>query len=235
MGGRGVPILGHTRLYFYSPNNGWCSTEFSGNIAVGKSSVTIIYNNDITLSEISYNFENNTVDSTKGVYAVVLNGNFDKSVESAVKYSSDEYKEYNGYNIFFNNCSDYTDELLSEADIDGLYLQTASAKATFISPPIYRAVEMITANFIDTIIKKTGDAYMKTGESVSSTFPGVGANYKSKGYFLVHGMDLIGDIGAKINIAVQPITDTAKDVCKTISDAIYTGATRIWNFLTNKN
>ena len=119
-----------------------------------------------------YNSQTETfIKNPKGLNYVVLNGNFNDSVKLAEQYASGDGKAFGKYNFVYHNCSDYTDMILSAADIDGMLSQVFSERNPQVSIPALREIELSVTNTIDSSRKWISNWLIDVGESIDdSTF-----------------------------------------------------------------
>ena len=121
-------------------------------------------------------------------------------------YAEENNASFGGYNLLFNNCSDYTDMLLDFADVDGLFTQAWLARDNFISIPVNRQIQAIIAGQLDTGIRWIGEKIKTTGDNVrDKRFLGsaiIGWQLNLIGDDIINTADKIGDaygaiVGAK--------------------------------------
>ena len=142
----GLPVVGHTRIYFRRSDGQWSRTEFAGSIKEGKSSARVVYD-DMDVIPEGYNIETREIVEVPGINSVALIGNFDESVELAKKYANNKLS-FGEYSLMDNNCSDYTDKILSVASVDGNHLKKLLKSESDISIPVVRVKQAeIAQNF----------------------------------------------------------------------------------------
>ena len=156
--GSGLPVVGHTRLYFFGDNGMWVRTEFTG---ADKSSAHVEFYEGISVPEM-YDPENDAFIDISGVEYVVWEGNFNESVELARKYYETGFGKYN---LLFNNCSDYTDAILDVAEVEGDFLQDYVEGDSIFSVPVIREWE---ASYLQNA-EKNLDAISQTLEDAGNS------------------------------------------------------------------
>ena len=119
--GPGLPIVGHSRLYFLCDDGNIVLTEYTGNFPDKSTAKIYIDSPEQSLDSLKDDLSR-VNDSLKSMYLngvdyVLLKGDFTDSLNYAreLKESSD----YPGYNLITNSCLTYTNSLLDKAKIDG--------------------------------------------------------------------------------------------------------------------
>ena len=134
--GVGLPVVGHSQVYFLDEYGNWYLTEFAGNFP-DKSTAHIVWKEN-TIPEV-YDVQNNTFIHKEGIEYVVLNGDFDKSVFLAKLYH--QFQNFGDYHFLYNNCSHYADEILEKSSITANYSQI-NIEDRNISIPIFRVWDL---------------------------------------------------------------------------------------------
>ena len=228
---RGLPFFGHTQLYFLGDDGKWYMTDFfpedSDGIKAKKDSAIIHWMEDVEspFKQSNLNY-------------VVLTGDFNGSVEEALKYArkhpSGEEKVFGRYNFLFNNCSDYTNEILEAGNIDGMYSQMCSERNTLISIPILREFQLSVSDAIDSGIKWASDGLVKAGNSmIGSNFAGdvVGNVLVGTGNFIDGATNFIGDAVGVVASVAGEFVDGVKAVASTVTNAVVDGAQAVWDWI----
>lgn len=230
-----LPVVGHSELYFLDEEGHWYRAEFNlygdhSNLLEAAKDKKQAY---VTWKQIDkHPLEQ---DFPSGFYAVELTGNFDKSVQLARYFAEIPNQFFNGYNLFVNNCADYTDVLLDVADIDGMFSQILIGEDDFISIPIVRSAKTALAKGADKAVPLVGYSMKVAGNVVSKQdFIGsekIGNVLNCVGEGIINGADFVGDVGgaclAGMNRMKQPRKNVAAYIIKTISDAI----APLWDWL----
>ena len=135
----GLPVVGHTRMYFLREDGLWVRTEFTGNIKEGKKSASVKFDDSGELPEMCILSEDGNsfefIEVHKVQY-VVMTGEFAISVAWADAYANVEKMDFGSYNVLSNNCSDYTDALLRAGNPEGTYTNLFSEKEPIHILPI---------------------------------------------------------------------------------------------------
>jgi len=162
MSNNGLIVVGHTQLYLYNETDEtWYLTEYSGpwKTIFDKTQATVKWRKCDAPVLTDW-------DSDEKIDYVVLDGNFNESAAYAQQMKENSL---GGYDFLYNNCCDYTDVLLSKAEIDGFlvekYIDKKSSDEDSISIPYSRAKSMQWRDKIDDIfreIKKTIDEVEET-------------------------------------------------------------------------
>ena len=210
---RGLPVLGHTQLYFLGDDNKWYMTDFFpeefGNVKIKKNSAVIHWKEDVA----------SPFNNSKSNY-VVLTGDFNDSVALAKQYAHHENNmDFGRYNFLFHNCSDYTDKLLDEADIDGMYSQILSEGTDLISIPVLREFQLSMAKFMDSI--QPSDALKKFGSAISG--------FNTASNFAGFACAMIGDLAEETENVIGDTVDAARG----FAGAIVEGAKNVAATVTN--
>ena len=177
--GEGLPLLGHTQLYFLNNEGVWYKTEFTtsgGDTLKQLKKNAKVYFSFGTVPPI-YDLTTNEFKDVKDINYVVLTGNFDKSVELAEKYYYEN--NFGDYDFFFNNCSNYTDTILQVADIDGFLTQKYLTSTPFISVPSIREAGASFSQNLDEALNYAINTAKKIGSFVSETAQNIWQNIKS--------------------------------------------------------
>ena len=223
--------VGHSTIYFQSNDGKWYKTEFNlnGNNQTWIESVKHKHESCVTFSEISNEEEyptNYYSDSNYG--CIKLTGNFNNSVKLAEQYAQEANNDFNGYNFLVNNCADYTDILLDEADVDGMFSQIMIGEDDFISIPTIRKAKLTLASQLDSKIQAFSDNIENIGKKIKdSSFIGndiVGDTIINASDSIIKGSDSIGDtlgsVASTINSGLKPIKDTVAQGVKNFWDVI---------------
>ena len=238
----GLPIVGHTVLYFLGDNGKWYSTEFNTvsstpGLKNKKSQAQIWFEVDVDVSAF-YNSQTKTfIKNPKGINYVVLNGNFNASVALAQDYFK---KGFGRYNFLFHNCSDYTNEILEVAEIDGMASQISSG-ANWLLPsvPVLREFQMTVSSNIDSYTNMISNGLIEAGNSIrGSGFLGTiaGNTLLGMGKFIDASTNFAGNAIDYVNSYADKIVDGAKGIAATVTNGVVDGATafakgvaRLWN------
>ena len=157
--GEGLPIVGHTQLFFYNTSTGeWYSTQFGSTAGEGATIREKINSAAIIEGHTSPPiYANGDYISIIRNY-VVLEGDFAASVKSAKDYYEGDEK-IGKYNFFFNNCAHYTRTILAAANTDNTSENNTSKNNTFtnrviacgfpISVPLIQEVSLSVARTRD--------------------------------------------------------------------------------------
>jgi RHS repeat-associated protein len=110
----GIPVVGHAILYIQDEEDNWFMTDYSG-VFPDKKTARIRY---IPVSEEEIN---RILDGNNGEYIqyAYISGDFTKSADAAKVYSG---TDYSGYNLAFNNCMHYAQQMLLKGTFDN-YLE----------------------------------------------------------------------------------------------------------------
>ena len=215
-----INITGHTQLYFWdNANKKWYITEFSGS---DKSNARVRFK-QIDDPEM---FPNKAID---GINYVVLNGDFNDSVALARKYESDGFGRYN---FLFHNCSDYTNKLLDDADINGMFSQILSEGNLLISIPILREFSLSVSSGMDSVTSWISNGLIDIGDSIQgSNFVGniAGNVLVGTGILIDQSTNFMGDAIDFANDIVGEGVDGIKKVASAITNAMVDG----WNTVSN--
>lgn len=239
-----LPIVGHSEIYFMNSYGEWLFTEYNTSVSIkdfgiksAKGGAKIkLKTSGVDVSSF-YNKETKEfIKNPKGINYVVLDGNFNKSVALAESYHKNQ--NFGRYNLFFNNCADYTNELLDVADIDVMSSQILSEGITLpsnpISIPVLREFELFISDTIDSGIKWVSDGLVDVGNSmIGSNVVGdaVGNVLVGTGNFIDGATNFIGDTVDAINSVAGEFVDGAKDVASTITNGIADGARAVWDWI----
>ena len=228
---RGLPFFGHTQLYFLGDNNKWYMTDFFpedfNGVKAKKNSATIHWHEDVASP---FNNSNSNY--------VVLTGNFNDSVTLALKYAgkdpNGDNKYFGRYNFLFNNCSDYTNEILEAGNIDGMFSQVLGKVNGPISIPAVREMLFSVTDYIDSF----PDAVISTGEHLKNSDTAfaqiVGSTLVGTGEFIDTTIDFVGDVAGAVVGTADALVDEAKKVAADVTSAIYEAGSAIWNRLFSK-
>ena len=180
-GSSGLPIVGHTRLYFLGDNGIWYRTEFTGTFP-DKSSAHVVWAEN-SIPDV-FDIETGTYKDIDNVEYVVWNGNFNDSVTLAKQYAGKDpngnNKDFGKYNFLFNNCSDYTDAILDVAQINGHFSQGFVDGDSPISVPAIREWEASLWDDVDTAIESIGNTLNEIGNAIETSVE-VAVDYISDG------------------------------------------------------
>ena len=148
--------------------------------------------------------------------------------------STENGKEFGRYNFLFHNCSDYTNELLDVADIDGMFGQIASEGNRLISIPAFREFELSVASSLDFIPKARTEGMKTVGKNISGIHPALdvaGGALALLGNFAEETTNFIGDAVDVVNDVVGEVVDVVKHVEATVTNFIADGAQKIWDWI----
>lgn len=222
----GLKVVGHTQLYFLGDDGKWYCTEFTtsggDSLKEMKGNASIYW---YVKTPPVYDVTSRTFKDVAGSNYVVLNGNFNECVKRVDKYLSGEY-DFGKYNFLFNNCSDYTDEILDVADVDGLFSQIMIGGDSIISVPAIRELETSLWKYIDSGIEYISSGLMKSGEYMGGDSTFIGQTLITVGDFIDRGTNFVGDVGGSI---VSGIVNTGK----TIANGIVDGVKTVWSWITS--
>ena len=145
--GEGLPIVGHTQLYLYDEiTDTWFLTEYSGDI-----SEVILDKNKAKVNRLNVAPSLDELESNEKTDYVVLTGDFN---ESYAYINNIIHSSLGGYHLLYNNCSDYTNSVLAEADIDDPlldeYFKKNANNDDYISIPasdVTKAREIANGNY----------------------------------------------------------------------------------------
>ena len=162
----GLFVVGHTQLYLYNAADGtWYCTEYTGpwKTIIDKTLATVRwYPCD---APVLTDFDNN-----EKIDYVVLDGNFNESAAYAQQMAGNSL---GGYDLLYNNCCDYTDDLLSKANIDGFlvekYIDKKSADDDSISIPYSRVQAMQWRDKIDDTVRKIEKTIVEVKDTIVET------------------------------------------------------------------
>ena len=99
-----LPVVGHALVYIQDEQGQWYKTQFEGDFYDKSSAIITI--KPMSFSDIMYHLEQEKVDF------VYLEGDYSEGARIAGQYSEGN-TQYNGnYDLFTNNCTDYTQEIL---------------------------------------------------------------------------------------------------------------------------
>lgn len=162
----GLFVVGHTQLYLYNKTDGtWYCAEYTGpwKTIIDKNLATVRwYNCDAPVLT--------SFDSNEKIDYVVLDGDFNESAAYADQMKGNSL---GGYNLLYNNCCDYTDDLLSRAKINGFlvekYIDKKSEDEDSISIPYIRVQAMQWRDKIDETVREIKDAIIETANEIKET------------------------------------------------------------------
>ena len=138
----GLPVLGHTQLYFWDGGDNWSYTEFTTTAGSNgpkekKKNARVFFEDGVVAP--MYNKKTGEFEKKKGMDFVVVEGDFNDCVELARRYDYANGDMYFGkYNMVGRNCSDYTDEIISKAKVEGRFTQAALGQWSLVSIPSER-------------------------------------------------------------------------------------------------
>ncbi len=117
----GLPVVGHSKLYFLCDNGEVILTEYTGKFPHKDTAKIFVYSSKDSLETLIYDLERFN-DNLKSMYLngmdfVLLKGDFTDSLSYAEKLESSS--DYPDYNLITNSCLTYTKKLLDKAKIDG--------------------------------------------------------------------------------------------------------------------
>ena len=137
-----LPVLGHTQLYFWDGGDNWSYTEFTTTAGSNgpkekKKNARVFFEDGVVAP--MYNKKTGEFEKRKGMDFVVVEGDFNDCVELARRYDHANGDMYFGkYNMVGRNCSDYTDEIISKAKVEGRFTQAALGQWSLVSIPSER-------------------------------------------------------------------------------------------------
>ena len=171
-----------------------------------------------------------------------MTGNFNDSVALALKYAgkdpNGEDKYFGRYNFLFNNCSDYTNEILEHGNIDGMFSQVLGKVNGPISIPAVREKLFSKTSYIDSF----PNAMISVGERLKDSDIGIskiaGKALVDRGKFINSAMNFAGDIVGYAIGRADNVVDRQKKVASIVTNAIVDigtaivdGVVSIWNRL----
>ena len=169
--GRGLPILGHTQLFFLGENGQWFKTEYNTDTQADNSTIEEKKENAIVtfgpLDAVPYFYDPDVggVNISDGRFYVVIEGDFTESAKKAQSIAEGSAQK-GEYNFFFNNCSDYTDRILKEAKVEGWFTNAYLLSEPWFSIPIVKVAKMYRAlaedEFIDATVNMAEDIWENT-------------------------------------------------------------------------
>ena len=239
-----LPVVGHSEIYFMNSYGEWLFTEYNTNVSIkdfgiksAKGGAQVFYKtSNVDVSDFYNKDTGEFIKKPKGINYVVLEGNFNKSVVLAKSYYDNQ--DFGRYNLFFNNCADYTNELLDVANIDGMSSQILSEGITFpsnpISIPVLREFELSISDTIDSGIKWASDGLVDLGNSMKgSNIVGdvVGTALVGTGTFIDGATNFVGDAIDVVTGVAGEFVDGAKDIAATVTNDIVDGAQAVWDFI----
>jgi RHS repeat-associated protein len=208
----GLEVVGHTQMYFLSEDGHWFFTEYNTTggetIPEKKSNAVVSW---CWKTPPFYDAETKQYIQVEDIAYVKLSGNFNASIAMALTIS--EKTQFGDYNVAFNNCSDYTDTLLTFADVDGAYLQAYLGGSTMISVPELRIEEIRYWKAVDDSLQNTADHLLENGKKKSWINPISSMMLRETGRFIKDYSDAIGDISV-------PFVQTQKHVKKQVGKAV---------------
>jgi len=222
----GLPIVGHTQLYFYnSDTKSWSLAEFQTTGGHGlkekKTNARIFWTKD-SVPPV-YDVESSTFRDVDGYNFVVLNGSFDESVALAEYYGKGEGKNYGKYNFFFHNCADYTNRLLDVADLDGMVTQISGESFFPVSIPVLREFSLSAASKFDSVTTAITEGLTNAGNDFrESGFWGniAGDLLVGAGEFIDGSTNALGDFVDARRKAFGIFTDISKAASSVITNTI---------------
>ena len=235
-----LPIVGHSEIYFMNSYGEWLFTEYNTNVSIkdfgikgAKGGAQVFYNtSDVDVSDF-YNKETGEfIKNPKGINYVVLEGDFNKSAALAKSYYDNQ--NFGRYNLFFNNCADYTNKLLDVANIDGMSSQVLSEGNTLITIPVLREFELSISDAVDSGIEWASDGLIDLGNSMKgSNIVGdvVGSALVGTGNFIDGATNFVGDAIDVVTGVAGEFVDGAKYVAATVTNGIVDGAKAVWDFI----
>ena len=128
-----------------------------------------------------------------------------------------EETQFGDYNVAFNNCSDYTDTLLTFADVDGAFLQAYLWGSTMVSVPELRIEEIRYWKAVDDSLQNTVDHLLENGKKKLWIDPISSMMLRETGRFIKDYSDAIGDISVPV---VQTQKHVKKQAGKAVADAV---------------
>ena len=229
------------------------SYDAAGNITGDSANTTFAYDTNNRLisfngNTVSYDLDGNmlsngslscTYDSTTGqcsktvdgINYVILNGDFNKSAALANDYKANGFGKYN---FLFHNCSDYTNELLDVADVDGLLGQISSEGNKLISIPVLREAQLSVVSAIDSISKAITDGMINTGKSISgiNTVGDIaGGLLALSGSFIDETLNFVGDVIDVGTGLKGEVVDFVKQGLAVATNVIADGAKKAWDWI----
>ena len=233
-----LPVVGHSEIYFMNSYGEWLWTEFNTTVSVkdfgiksAKGGARINYKTkNVNVSDFYNMSTKEFIKNPKEISYVVLNGNFNASVALAEQYYNNQ--NFGRYNLLFNNCADYTNELLDVADIDGMASQILSEGNALISIPVLRELELTASREIDSAIRWVSDGLIDAGNAISGhNIMGdiTGDMLIGTGNFIDASTNFAGDVVDVATGFVGEVVDGFKDVAAILSNGIVDIGTWVWD------
>ena len=149
--GPGLPVVGHSKLYFLCDNGEIILTEYTGEMLHKETAEIFVYPSDYsskTLIEDLKRFNDNFKSMyLNGVDFVLLKGDFTDSLSYAEKLESSS--DYPDYNLITNSCLTYTKKLLDKAKIDGKAQQHYINHDNYETVPKFHIENLKKAQLLD--------------------------------------------------------------------------------------
>ena len=207
----GLPVFGHTMLYFYGDDDIWYLTQFAppenvSGVKNKKSAAQISWGRLLYTPDFYDRTTGKFKKDVQGISYVVLHGNFNESAKLAKKYS--ENQRFGRYNFFFHNCSDYTDEILRVAEIDNEISQERCNGKVLLSIPAASVYWLSTAEKLDSLepLKSLYSTY-------SSALLGATAMGEA-------GLAHMGEFGDSALNFIEDVSNTANDIREDFADGV---------------
>ena len=149
--GPGLPIVGHSKLYFLCDNGEVILTEYTGKFPHKDTAKIFVYSSKDSLETLVYDLERFN-DNLKSMYLngmdfVLLKGDFTDSLSYAEKLKSSS--DYPDYNLITNSCLTYTKKLLDKAKIDGKAQQHYINHDNYETVPKFHIQNLKKAQLLD--------------------------------------------------------------------------------------
>ena len=212
----GLEVVGHTQMYFLSEDGHWFFTEYNTTggetIPEKKSNAVVSW---CWKTPPFYDAETKQYIQVENIDYVKLSGNFNASIAMALTIS--EETQFGDYNVAFNNCSDYTDTLLTFADVDGAFLQAYLGGSTMVSVPELRIEEIRCWKAVDDSLQNTVDHLLENVKKKSWIDPISSMMLRETERFIKDYSDAIGDISVPV---VQTQKHVKKQAGKAVADAV---------------
>ena len=149
--GPGLPVVGHSKLYFLCDNGEVILTEYTGKFPHKDTAKIFVYPSDYSsktlikdLKRFNDNFKSMYLN---GMDFVLLKGDFTDSLSYAEKLESSS--DYPDYNLITNSCLTYTKKLLDKAKIDGKAQQHYINHDNYETVPKFHIQNLKKAQLLD--------------------------------------------------------------------------------------
>ncbi|MBR3917737.1 MAG: RHS repeat-associated core domain-containing protein [Clostridia bacterium] len=221
-----LPVVGHSEIFFMNEDNEWIWVEFN---LEGYSGLDLVKNKHkacVSLKDVNHPLYSDFFD---GEFSYVeLTGNFNKSVKLACYYAQNDNKDFGGYNLFVNNCADFTDCLLEVADVDGMFSKIMIEEDDFVSIPRVRELKTSAASLLDSGIYNVVKGLENSGKEIKR-YDFIGSDLAGNvligtGNMIDKGTDWVGDfVGDAIGIY--------NDGMAPIKDLVGIGVKKVWEMI----